>query len=382
MDTPGRYGKYLGYWLGALLWAVGGAAHAASTCKIAQIAELRVNRVVNRPMLDGQINGQPVRILLDTGSQRSFISGGAARRLNLPLRVDSNQQFYGIGGAVQEMTAAVEHLKLGSFSADGMRLYVLNTKMGEQPDDPAFVLGADFFWHFTTEYDLAHGVIRLLRPDGCQPEQLVYWDTAYFKAPLDLMTGEDPHIQSYVQVNGRRTNVWLDTGSAISYISQVAATHAGVTPGDDRAKAGNITGLASKPVPMWYGRFDSFSIGNETIRNAKLRIGDIFGGDRKDKLGSHMTHTLDTMPDMILGDDFFLAHRLVVLPREHLMLFTYNGGAVFQVLRPNESAESAEAAAATQTTSADAPALPPATISAPPVAPGPTPAPGSSGGAP
>jgi predicted aspartyl protease len=337
MDKPGWY------WVGVALCALCGTVHAASACKIAQIAELRVNRVANRPMLDGEVNGQPVKILLDTGAQRSFMSGGAARRLNLPLRVDSNSQFYGVGGAVQEKNAVVEQLKISGFSADGMRLRVLDSKMGERADEAAIVLGADFFWHFTTEYDLAHGAIRLLRPEGCQAEQLVYWDKSYFLATLDRMTGDDPHIQSYVRINGRRTSAWLDTGASISYISQLAAADAGVTPSDSSAPTGQTFGMAYKMVPTWSARFDSFSIGNETIRNAKLRIGDLWGDDRQDKLGSHMTHAVEDLPDMILGDDFFQAHRMVALPREHLLLFTYNGGPVFQVLRPNEAAEAAPA---------------------------------------
>jgi hypothetical protein len=45
------------------------------------------------------------------------------------------------------------------------------------PSTVALVLGDEFFANFSTEFDLEHGVIRLLRPKGCKADQLAYWST-------------------------------------------------------------------------------------------------------------------------------------------------------------------------------------------------------------
>jgi predicted aspartyl protease len=327
-------------WAAVALCAGLSASYAHGACKIAQISELRVARVGNRPMIDGQINEQPIKILVDTGSYDSFISGGAARRLNLPIRDNPGPSAAGrgIGGETQQRNTVVERLKIDRFSADGLRLNVTVSKLGEDPNSFAFVLGSDFFAHFTTEFDLAHGAIRLLRPDGCKPEQLVYWDQAYFLADLERMSGADHLMYSRVLVNGTRARAVLDTGATMSFISIVAARSAGVKPGDPGVEeSGPVTGLAGAPIPTWVGRFDTFSFGNETVRNAKLRIGDLFGNDRDERLGSHIAQVSEGLPELILGADFFQAHRIVILPSEHTALFTYNGGPVFQVRRPNES---------------------------------------------
>jgi hypothetical protein len=44
-------------------------------------AEFHVERVGNVPVVDGQVNGQPIRIPLETGSTVSYITDAAAHRL-------------------------------------------------------------------------------------------------------------------------------------------------------------------------------------------------------------------------------------------------------------------------------------------------------------
>jgi hypothetical protein len=190
---------------------------------------------------------------------------------------------------------------------------------------------------FTTEFDLAHDVIRLFRQEGCQPPQLVHWGNGYFLNDLYSMSGDDPHMQTNVLVNGQRVRALLDTGASVSYILAQAATRAGIVPGGkDTTPAQTTHGVAGVAVESWVGRFDTVAIGNETIRNAKLRIADLNRNNKVEARGSHIPHIVEGMPDMILGDDFFLSHRVVVMPHEHKVLFTYNGGTIFQALKPNE----------------------------------------------
>ena len=68
----------------------------------------------------------------------------------------------------------------------------------------------------------------------------------------------------------------------------------------------------------WIAPFASFKLGDEEIRNTRLRIGD---------------PGVDTT-DMLIGADFFLSHRIYVASKQHRLFFTYNGGAVFN-LKPS-----------------------------------------------
>jgi len=67
-------------------------------------------------------------------------------------------------------------------------------------------------------------------------------------------------------------------------------------------------------VKSWIAPFASFKLGDEEIRNTRLRIGE---------------PGIDT--DMLIGADFFLSHRIYVASKQHKLFFTYNGGAVFNL---------------------------------------------------
>jgi hypothetical protein len=62
--------------------------------------------------------------------------------------------------------------------------------------------------------------------------------------------------------------------------------------------------------------FSSFKVGDEEIRNPRLRVGDTREGT-----------------DMLLGADFFLSHRIFVSNEQRKVYFTYNGGPVFSASR-------------------------------------------------
>jgi hypothetical protein len=317
-------------WLATALWAWDSAYGAQSSCKIAQIAEWHVDRVQNRPIVEGQINGQSIHILIDTGTGHSYIAEAAAWKLGLPVRQSNDRRAFTVGGIVQVKTTVIDHLKVGTFDGDNLRFDVINTTPLPGVD---FMLGADFFWHFATEFDLANGKVRILQPTDCKPEQLVYWGQSYFVANLERMTSDDAEIDVYTDLNGSHAKATLDTGSPISFASTLSARAAGVKSDDaGLAAAPSVKGVGGSTIPTWIGRFDTFAIGDETIRNAKLRIGDLY------ILGGQWNRVM-AKRELILGCDFLMAHRVIVQPREHVMVFSYNGGPVFQLIHPDDATQ-------------------------------------------
>jgi len=65
---------------------------------------------------------------------------------------------------------------------------------------------------------------------------------------------------------------------------------------------------------------ESFKIGKEEIRNTQLRV--------IDQAGPGLT------PEMTIGADFFMSHRVFVANSQHQLYFTYNGGPVFRLDEP------------------------------------------------
>lgn len=309
------------------------APAAFGACKIGRIAEFPVAVRENRPLLEGQINGQLVEMLVDTGASSSFMWEGAATRLGLKIGGVCGLRIFGVGGeAVVHET--VINLQIGVFSAKNLQVAVIRPKAGTHAGDgPAMVLGEDFFSHFAVEFDLAHGVLRLLKPEGCQLDQTPYWADSYSMADLEPTKVSSPQILTRVMLNGKAVDAILDTGAQTSVVAQPIAASAGVTPWlDPKQAVFKAHGVSGREIDSWAGTFATFAIGDETIRHVKLQISDLFGNDRVTELGSHIPHMAPGLPSMLLGSDFFLAHRILVLFGARKLLFTYNGGPVFQVI--------------------------------------------------
>jgi hypothetical protein len=312
-------------------------AHAS--CRLAEIAEFHVDLVGNSPIIDGQINGHPIRILLETGSPVSFITHTAARQLDLPIRSYKNQTIIGVGGNESLEIAVVKELKIGDLELKNHTTNVVGTEIHDANGVATFQLGADVLSHFVTEWDLAHGIVRLLHPQDCSLEQLAYWSSGYFQVELDPSSLAYPSVVLKVKINGKSTKAKLVSASAISHIAPEAARDAGVEPGGPNAEpAREITGLTANPIPTWIGRFDTFEVGSETIKNARLRIGALFPIGKNGGPGSgsalHLSRPVREPTDISLGADFLLAHHLIIVPEKQVALFTHNGGAVFQPERP------------------------------------------------
>jgi predicted aspartyl protease len=311
-------------------FAPGLFSEAQAACKLEEISELHVERVGNSPIIDGQINAQPIRILLETGSNFSYITFTAAHQLGLPVREYVSHTAYSAEGNESVKTANVKELHIGQFLLKDYTLNVVGKEIRDGNGVASFQLGADFFSHFTTEFDFLHGVVRLMHPQDCKLEQLAYWSQTYFQIDLQHFDPDNPSFMINIKVNGKPQLAQLVSGSATSYISLDAAKEAGVetnSPGVEAAEPFVLSGAT--PIPTWTGRFDTIEFGAETIKNAHLRIGDVFPHGKGEILGSHMPVQYGASHDVKLGSDFFQAHRIMVVPDKHIALFTYNGGAVF-----------------------------------------------------
>jgi predicted aspartyl protease len=316
----------------SLCLALAPATFAA--CKIRQVGEIPVRVDGNRVLIDAQINGMDAKVMVDTGAAMTFLWQDAAARLGLALETTSGTRLFGVGGEARLLGTMVQHFQMGSFIGKQMHLAVVGTREGERRPASDMVLGDDFFSHFSTEFDLAHGVIRLLLTDGCKTEQLPYWASAYSLAELERLNPDHPRIQATVLVNGKRVTAILDSGAHTSIIARQTAESIGAAPGQaGTTAAGTVSGIAARPIESWVGTFATFAIGDEAMRNVQLQIADLFSADTTEELGSRIHRPLEDSPSMLVGCDFFLSHRILVLAKEHTLLFTYNGGPVFQLVK-------------------------------------------------
>lgn len=151
-----------------------------------------------------------------------------------------------------------------------------------------------------TEYDLAHGVIRLMRPDSCGKDRLAYWATdMHWVSSISIApTGpQAPLTISSAYLNGERLRILFDTGTLQSALTREGSAREGISPLPSTTQKGlTLGGVGNRVISASLHSLQAFRIGDEVMRHPLLDVSDI------DLPGI----------DMVIGVDFFLAHRIYV----------------------------------------------------------------------
>jgi hypothetical protein len=321
---------------------------ALADCVPDQVAELPVTMSTLQPVITAQINGTDVPFVVNSGALASTISPRTATELNLKLspppanlgfsrvEVDSASFGFMIGGANQFSVTSANTFTLGRQQIRDKAFLVFAPDEGQ-----AGFLGQDILRAGDVEYDLANGAVRIWHSRECHGAGLAYWAKSDPSSVSSI--GFDhalPFTIATVYVNGAPVRALFDTASRVSMLDSVAAARMGIRPsGADAMNGSSLEGKES--AASWIARVDSFRIGGEEIRNTRLRIG----------------HIAMAKVDMVLGTDFFLAHRIYVASGQSQLVFTHNGMPFFD-------ANPQSARAATRDTSVNAGVLPTVEITA------------------
>ena len=302
---------------------------ASAACKLQEAAEYPVTVLHNRPLIDVSINGQPARLIMDLGAAKTMLFTNGAKKLGLPIAAasaDGDATFYGVGGDAAVGSVRIHEFKLATHKITDFDLFTLRDRgLG---DDAVGVLGEDFFGNFDLELDFAHNRVGLFKPQGCSGDDVVYWPGNY---SVVHTTGDGNMILAETQLNGVTLHAMIDSGSPISYVTTEASRRAGVTPQSRDARDGHVTGgIGHEAVAIKVANFKTFAIGQETVSDIALPLGDLFGADKTVKTGSRIaTDAVDDLPEMLIGMDFMKAHRIYIARSQQKLYFTYVGGPVF-----------------------------------------------------
>jgi tetratricopeptide (TPR) repeat protein/predicted aspartyl protease len=315
------------------------AAHAASTCKIAA-KELPITMIGLRPTIRVKLNGVTETFLVDSGAFFSSMSEASAAALKLHVTPMDRYFIQGVNGKTPMSVTNVKDLLFDDIDLHKVDFVVGGTELS---DDIAGIIGQNLLRILPDiEYDLAHGMIRFVKPDGCRDTEMVYWTHSQPYSVMDITwaTAVEPHTTGTAYLNGAKIRVMFDTGAGTSYLTLDAAKRAGIKIDAPTVEPSGFTyGIGRERVRTWITTFQSFKIGDEEIKNARLRIGESSFGST----------------DMLLGPDFFLSHRIYVAGKQHKLYFTYNGGPVFDLRHSPAATPPNSTAAVPSSTTSDAP---------------------------
>jgi predicted aspartyl protease len=308
-------------------------------CQLLQFAQFHVEMQGNTPLVDAAINGQRVSFIVDSGSAHTLLTRPAAEALHLKITPIHTYTSYGVGGGDNVGEVKVQDFTLGDYTVHGLRLNA--TSNMELTAGVVGLLGGDLLARADVEFDLAEGAVRMFDPKECSGDQVVYWRQPYSVLPIATTLRDTTHLRAYVDLNGRRTQAMFDTGASISLVTTHAAAAAGVKIESPGVSAdGQVHGLGNAAVTAYSAVFPTLTLGDESIKNARLKIADIMGWRKEVAIGSHIaTAVMDDLdPQMLLGADFFLSHRVYVARSQGLIYFSYLGGPIFADPRMHQPA--------------------------------------------
>lgn len=214
----------LGLWLAAIA-----AAPAAGACRFDTVAEIRLPPVPGPLVVSAALDGSPVRLVLDSGAERSLLSDVTVARLGLRLDPWTASGLRGIGGETRHRDAQVGTLRIGTLELRRplgpiRSLPVVPALPGNRIDG---LLGADLMADLDIEVTGGGLRVALHRAAGC--------DAATARAALGWATATLPSeavrpglFVVPVTVAGRTLRALIDTGSEITVLDDRAAAALGL----------------------------------------------------------------------------------------------------------------------------------------------------------
>jgi predicted aspartyl protease len=287
-------------------------AAAQASCQLTQM-EIPVRIVNSRPIATLTLNGTEVPMLLDSGAFYSMLSPAIAAELKLPLRnLPHGLDISGVTGPIDAKQTLVEKVGLLGAELRNIEFLVGGNELGS---GIMGLLGRNILSAADTEYDLAHGAVRLSFPKGaCEKTNFAHWagQAPVVVVPLEPEHHKDTAIRVNVGINGKPTLALLDSGVSRTALTLRAARRAGIEERDLKP-SGRVRGAGAGWAKAWTGNVALFELGGEKIANNRLTISDI----------------ADRQEGMLVGLDYFLSHRIYVSRLQRQMYITWNGGPVF-----------------------------------------------------
>lgn len=287
----------------------------APRCLYVEIASMPIRYVGLglAPAVDGSIDGTPATMLVDTGAFATQLTMNGANKRDMGLQM-TGRMAEGVGGWSRLYQARVREIVLGPTKS---RRSGFLPVIGEADITPAFdaIVGAPFLLQADLEMDLRAKRMRFLRGRDCDKTDLVIWKEDTIAVPFERNPDASPNPHFTVTVDGRKLDAIIDTGAHHTLILADAAKRLGIDLADPRVKrVGEATGIGSERAPEWSATFDSVDIGGEIIHNAELGILEARG---------------DLRVDMLIGQDFLRAHRVLFAMSQKKLYIAYLGGTPF-----------------------------------------------------
>ncbi len=289
----------------AFLAAVPASAEEDCRLRLAASLPIEINSTggVN---VQASINGQPIKLEVDTGSPNSVLRESVSEKLGLEYEILLHNRFEMFGGLKMHHYVILKDFVLGGLKANGIE-FLLMPENDEHRSVPDGLLGEDVLAAYDIDFDFANAKLNLFAPHPCEG-RVVYWtqdEGAIAKVPVNL--DHQRNIEARVEVDGKQMTAIFDTGASDTVMDLEAdMPKFGLTPnspGMKRLENGN------NAHPSYSYVFDTLTFEGVTVKKPRIVfVSEEVSHDREDK--------------MLLGIEILRQLHIFIAHKEHMLYVT------------------------------------------------------------
>lgn len=252
------------------------------------------------PVIAATANGQPIKLIFDTGGYFMELSAATAKTLNLSL----TPRRYGmmdIAGNTFNKTATVSDFEIGSVKARDVPFMVTDDDYG----DLNGLMGPKLVQVVDVDIDFTAKKINFVLQDHCEGK-VVYWKTPSY-AVVPFVLSEEGHVRMPIELDGVKLTALLDTGSSKSYINtRTADRYFNLTEKSPEVTKTEVRD-GDKKVKKYSHTFKTLTIGGITFNNPTLGIlPDLLRNHLINAHKPHINSLIDTNNDAEGLDDLIV----------------------------------------------------------------------------
>jgi hypothetical protein len=273
-------------------------AGASAACVVDSKATIPLQTARFGITLPVEVNGVTATFILDTGAGRSVVTGEAVQRLGLARDEWVGTTMGGIGGVDRRPNADPRSLSLGGIPLVRRTLshdhsLTVGILPGTRDTTVDGLLGRDYLALFDLDLDLPAHRLTLYQVSDCAGRFLP-WTGSYTSLPVTIPPGDAVILP--VTVDGKPLRAMLDSGATSSFLAAPGMYKLGLQQANLSADpTGEISGLGPRVVIVHRHRFETLTVGNQTIQAPSLWVEPI---------------RLSPIVDMLLGADWLAKRRI------------------------------------------------------------------------
>ena len=250
------------------------AACQAPACKQTPVAVLPLLNEPTGLYVPLVIDGQPVKLLLDTGSAQSLLTSETVHRLGLPTErlLDDTDVLIGfavegIGGRRHIDRAWPHSIELGQTHLLGVAVSFVWSRNTQWDPSADGILGMDILSRYDLDVDVGGARLALFEPGSlCPPQGEARTSTTTLSQDLAVF---GPRLTA--RIGNQAFDTLIDTGTQRSSIMAHAAARL-VADGQAKGERFAVFGIGTGHADAVMQNFASISLNNIVLRNLQLAV--------------------------------------------------------------------------------------------------------------